>query len=563
MARKKVVRTSEQEAKRRKQAADYLRVSTKEQAKRELDPEGLSVPDQRRVCARQADDLGADLVAEFVELAETAKVMNRPELQKLLNDEALLARIDYLIVYNLSRLARNVEDQIKIIRYLRSKGVELVSATEHIDDTPAGKLMANMMASWNQYHSDNSAAEALRGMTQKARVGGTPGRAPVGYRNVTRLVDDRPVKTVEVDPERARLVQWGFEQYATGDWTITTLHEALVVRGLKCLPNPNAKVPGPIHRSQVQTILTNRYYIGCVTFNGVEYEGRHQPLVSEQLFDQVQAILAAHHRSGEKQRKHHHYLKGSVFCSRCESRLCLTKVKGNGGTYSYFFCLGRHARSGCPQKYVPVEEVEAAVERHYLRHVRMPRKKQEHIRRGLRAELDRQRKKAVPEVEYQRRRVKELMQERRRLARGVVDGSIPGDLARDEQQRIKAELANAEQVLLASETLWAHIENGLTAALDLLGRWDQVYLVGGPQIRRHSNQALFERIKVKDGEVVGAVYREPWATLVADDFIEQARCSAEDPEAVLSGRGLKSEFLAPSAGFEPATHGLGNRRSIP
>src|SRR5688500_18560942 len=137
MSKRKPV--SDQPTKRRKLAALYLRVSTEKQVKRELDPEGLSVPSQRKVTTRCAKDLAADVAAEFIELAETAKVMNRPELQRLLNDPDLLRRIDYLVVYNLSRLARNVGDQIEIIRFLRARGVELVSATEHIDETAAGK----------------------------------------------------------------------------------------------------------------------------------------------------------------------------------------------------------------------------------------------------------------------------------------------------------------------------------------------------------------------------------------------------------------------------------------
>ena len=57
-------------------------------------------------------------------------------------------------------------------------------------------------------------------MTQKAKVGGTPGRAPLGYRNVTQEVEGRDVKLVEVDEERAAHVRWAFEMYATGEWTV-------------------------------------------------------------------------------------------------------------------------------------------------------------------------------------------------------------------------------------------------------------------------------------------------------------------------------------------------------
>jgi len=113
----------------------------------------------------------------------------------------------------------------------------------------------------------------------------------------------------------------------------------------------------------VHHLLSNRYYLGYVTFKNVEYEGRHQPLIPQTLFDSVQAVLKAHDVSGEKTRLHHHYLKGSIFCGQCGTRLCFTLAKGQ---YPYFSCLGRHQRRNtCSQKYLAVEAVEAAIERYY------------------------------------------------------------------------------------------------------------------------------------------------------------------------------------------------------
>ena len=51
--------------------------------------------------------------------------------------------------------------------------------------------------------------------------------------------------------------------------------------------------------------------------------------------------LASQKRCGERDRIHEHYLKGSLRCGQCYSRLLFTKVTGHGGTYDYFFCLGR------------------------------------------------------------------------------------------------------------------------------------------------------------------------------------------------------------------------------
>lgn len=94
-----------------------------------------------------------------------------------------------------------------------------------------------------------------------------------------------------------------------------------------------------------------------VVYQGAEYPGRHEPLISRELFDRVQEVLKAN-RNGEKMQHHYHYLKGSIYCARCLSRYSLTYAQGHGGIYPYFFCLGRAGGSGCDQPYLPVDGVE-------------------------------------------------------------------------------------------------------------------------------------------------------------------------------------------------------------
>lgn len=105
---------------------------------------------------------------------------------------------------------------------------------------------------------------------------------------------------VEVDPDRAPLMQWAFEAYATGEWTIRSLTDALAAKGLQGVPH-RRRTPGPVHASNIAHMLANRYHIGRVTFKGVEYQGRYQPLIPESLFDRAQEVSRSH-ANGEKQR---------------------------------------------------------------------------------------------------------------------------------------------------------------------------------------------------------------------------------------------------------------------
>jgi hypothetical protein len=192
-------------------------------------------------------------------------------------------------------------------------------------------------------------------------------QAPIGYVNTRQRIDGREVRVVAVDPDTAPHVQWAFEAYATGGYTIHTLAEALTARRVASIRG--ARRGRPLVNSYVAKLLTNRYYLGYVTIKGSEYQGKHQPLITQAVFDQVQRVLEAHDVSGEKQRIHHHYLKGSIYCGQCQRRLCFTLAKCR---YPYFFCLGRHRRlTTCDQPYLDVEAVEAGVER-FWRTLRIP-----------------------------------------------------------------------------------------------------------------------------------------------------------------------------------------------
>ena len=560
-------------ANKRKRSAVYLRVSTSKQYKKDITPDGFSLPTQEEACARRSEELSADVVVIYKDRGESAKSADRPDFQRMLHRIRTDRDIDYVIVYKIDRANRNVIEELQMADEIRAAGAVYVSVSEHIDDTPAGRMSHVLHAAVAEYHSRNSGAGAIRGMTKKAQLGGTPGRAPIGYRNVTeKLSSGGEIKTVIVDPERAPLVQWAFDTYSGGDWSLTRLTETLQAKGLRALPH-GGEVPGLIQRSHVASMLTNRYYLGYVPFNGSEYQGRHQPLVPSVLFERVQEVLRARRHAADRPSKHPHFLIGSIFCARCGARLCFSRTTGQGGIYDYFFCIGRQQRrTDCKQPYVPVGAVEDAIAEYYET-IRIPDELRADVVKGIRKELAYQRKQAGPEIAFAKRRVVELDNERRRLARGVVDGSIPGDLARPEHERIDEEWAAAQRLLAAAERVFGHVEETLTLAMALVGRCDEVYRRGGPRIKRLMNQFFFAKLLVVDTKVAGTVYAEPLGALLADDFIKKMRRRAKsdrEMSAKDSGRRCTSTAralsnlasLARPAGLEPAAPGSGTQCSI-
>jgi DNA invertase Pin-like site-specific DNA recombinase len=107
----------------------YLRVSSMQQAEKDYDAEGYSLPAQRTACRRKADSLEATVAEEFVERGESGTTANRPALKRML---ARLAEgdVQYVIVHKVDRLARNRADDVAIVMAIRQSGATLVSVSE-------------------------------------------------------------------------------------------------------------------------------------------------------------------------------------------------------------------------------------------------------------------------------------------------------------------------------------------------------------------------------------------------------------------------------------------------
>ncbi len=508
----------------------YLRVSTKDQARRNGEAEGYSLPAQRRAAEHKAQAKGATIIEEFVEGGESATTANRPELQRML---AFIEneRVDYVIVHKLDRLIRNRFDDFMITVALDKAGAQLVSCSEHIDKTPAGKFTHGLMALMAEWYSGNLSEEMKVKMLQKVRKGGTIGKAPIGYLNVRKVIEGYEVRTIETDPSRAPLVQWAFEVYATGEWSLTALTDALAERGLATVPSKKMTAK-PLARASVHRMLRNPYYVKLLTWQGVQYPGAHPQLIDQATFDRVQDVLYAHNRAGEKRRVHDHYLKGSVFCGKCGSRLCITKAKNrHGNEYLYFFCLGNYRRlTDCTQGAIRVDEVEARIEQKW-RQVRVDPKYADTVRQVFSEELAASREWNERESTRATRRIATLTEKRRKLLEAHYAGALPLDLLKEEQDRITKEITDAAQRLAAARVVFEKIEDTLKRCLAFLTDCHATYQDASHKIRRQVNQAVFERFLVfGDGDAEAEPTGVFGFLLQPDLLIEQTRASKTAPE---------------------------------
>ncbi len=187
-------------------AVIYVRVSTKEQT------ENLSLPTQLRACEEYCRRQGYEVIERFHEEGESAKTTDRSQLQLLLKYcRTHKGHVHFVVVYNLTRFAREKYDHFALRAHLKSLGISLRSATEPIDDTSTGKLMEGVLAAFAQFDNDCRADRTRAGMRAALELGRWTFPAPLGYLNAPRASG----KSLLHDPERGPLVRRAFEELAS------------------------------------------------------------------------------------------------------------------------------------------------------------------------------------------------------------------------------------------------------------------------------------------------------------------------------------------------------------
>jgi site-specific DNA recombinase len=501
-------------------AVVYLRVSSKGQVNTDYDPEGLSIPAQRIACMRKAEQLGMTVVAEYTEMGQSAT-----EMSKRLAFQEMLARIrtqkdvDAVIVYKLSRFARNRLDDAVVMSDLQARGVSLISATEQIDATPVGQLMHGILAAFNEYRSREDGADIAYKMSQKAKNGGTLGKAPLGYLNVSEIVDGRRINTVGIDGERAPHVKTAFELYASGKFTFQDIADELTDRGLvtrQTLKHPS----GPVSDSKIHLLLRDRYYLGEIKYKDEVYAGRHEPLVDAALFDKVQALLDSRGYASERRRVHEHYLKGTLWCGRCRledkvnRRMIIMRLnRPNDRSYEYFFCRGAQDHT-CDAPYSNIDRVEDALQEHY-KTIRLSADFIDAVKGLIEQTMADQSLAQTVLRDQTTKQLERLATQEDNLLNLAADGEL-------DTARIRVKLRELARRRTELEGQLANVQSDLAPGaayidmfLQLLERPDELYRQASDETRRELNQAIFERVYVLNEEIVGDSINTPLRELLA------------------------------------------------
>ena len=321
----------------------YARVSCEKQARKDL-----SIPAQVRAMRDYAKKRKWRIVGIYVDEAKSGKSINRPELKKLIR-QCKQDQIDVVLIHKIDRLARNVIDHATIKAILNQRGIKLASVVENIEDSITGQLIENIMASIAEFYSANLAEEIRKGVQQKLKNGGWPTKAPIGYKNIR---DDNDKTFSVLDPQKASYIRQIFEAYSTGQYSLLGLSEEMYKAGF------TTRFGKKFSQESMKKILNNKFYIGIMTWKGVNYQGKHEPLIIQDLFYRVQEVLKSRSaQTGEKGR-YKYLLRGLVWCKSCGQKL--TAERHPRGIY--YRCSPSIHKKNCTEPYIPVKSLETQFE---------------------------------------------------------------------------------------------------------------------------------------------------------------------------------------------------------
>jgi len=351
--------------------AIYIRVSTEDQAK-----DGYSLEVQREYLESFAEREGQVIFKVYQDDGISGYSTERPALKDLLKD-AKERKFNLVLVHKIDRFSRNLKDLLTLVDELSSYGVGFKSATEPFDTTTsAGKLMFQQLGSFAEFERNRLAERVFPGMIKGVQQGNWQGAryAPYGY------TYNKATKLLEVDEKAAKVVNLIYTMCLAGK-SIRSITEYLTKKGYR---NRNGNI---FSTKLIGDILKNRVYTGKLIWNRCHYDktkrttkgykyiknssdkviiaqGKHQALIADEDFEQVQELLKIRRR--EQKRKSSDYpLSGILYCAKCNHKyLGLSTISNHrtGVKKRWYRCVGPYKSFiRCRNKSVKAEYIEPKV----------------------------------------------------------------------------------------------------------------------------------------------------------------------------------------------------------
>jgi DNA invertase Pin-like site-specific DNA recombinase len=509
----------------RRQAVIYARVSSKEQEK-----EGFSIPAQLKLLKEYADANSLLIAQEYVDV-ETAKQTGRAAFGEMVAYLKAHPSVRVMLVEKTDRLYRNLKDWVTVDEL----DVELHFPKEGVvlsrESRSSEKFMHGIKVLMAKNYIDNLSEEARKGMQEKAEQGIWPTKTPLGYRNITGP-DGK--KVIATNPTIAPLIAKLFEWYARGDISVKEAARKAHAAGL-VYPRSGAKVPV----STIHTILRNRLYTGSFEWNGKLYQGKHEPLISVELWDRVQGLLDGRFAKKAKRGKHDFAFSGLIACAKCG---CAVVGEIKKERYVYYHCTGYADKCqgnpvSCRRKYVREEELEWQFTE-LLGQLKFDEEVLEWVRDALHASHADERREHEEAIRRLQAEYKRLQGRINAMYVDKLDGLVDAGFFekmsnqwREEQNRCLREIGRHQ------EADKAYMDEGIQL-LELARNAQRLFSKQEPREKRRLLNFVLSNCAWEDGEVI-ATFRQPF-DLLSETTLSAARVAADE-----TAKSSKTEIWLP------------------
>jgi DNA invertase Pin-like site-specific DNA recombinase len=326
----------------------YARKST-ESEERQV----LSIDSQIKEMLELAEREGLEIVAMKRESHSAKEQGQRPVFNEIV-DEIKAKKYNAILTWAPDRISRNAGDLGKIVD-LMDAGLlhEIRTYGQKFSNNPNEKFLLMILGSQAKLENDNRGVNVKRGLRTRAEMGLWAGTAPLGYLNQRHM--DRKCQVV-IDPDRAPIVKKMFEKVAYEKWS-----GRKVYNWLRFEANFYTRGNKPLTLSGVYRVLTHSFYYGVFERpknSGNWYQGKHEPIITKELFDQVQAQL----KRDNIQRENKEFAFTKLFtCGYCGSGISAEEKwkdlkDGTHAKYIYYSCSRARDRN-CKNKYIREEEL--------------------------------------------------------------------------------------------------------------------------------------------------------------------------------------------------------------
>lgn len=308
--------------------------------------QAMSVESQIKEMTDLAHSEGLSIVATKYE-SKSAKQSNKRETYNELLAGVDSGEYNAILVWAPDRLSRNAGDLGSLVdRIDKQKLLQIRTSSQTFTNNPNEKFLLMVLCSQAKLENDNRGINVKRGIRAKCEMGWRPGNAPIGY--INRSFNG--TKDIVPDTDRAETIKEIFCKAGQG-WSGRRIKQWLDQIEFT---NKSGK---QVTISQIFIILNNTFYYGEFEYpegSGKVYQGAHEPLITKELFEQVQQSRALPNKSqwGSK----HFAFKGIFKCGECGSDITAEeKFKplkdGTFNRHVYYHCT-RQVDYNCPEKYV-------------------------------------------------------------------------------------------------------------------------------------------------------------------------------------------------------------------